>query len=277
MLVRTLLVTLLLSAFGGCGDSDANVIARIQWRLNYRDWTDSDLEDQFRDCANQPEGRYAGVDENPYPGVQTVRVFIEDPEGQVPNAEKEFNCEAGINSNTVEILSMVRQSYDITVEAKDAAGNILYRHKEEEVDLSVLTTHSYELKTVTSEGFFFPVFGSEGSFDCPDTVKQLRVSFFHPEDQNTPEAGPAFEYTSAQACSSGTSDQIYVRGVPVAPVEGTNGKYNPTTYSLRAETLGEGGEPLHCGWTTSPQAFRPGDNTNGIKLRNIKLNEGPCT
>ena len=276
MIIRGLLISLLLSSLGGCGDPDVNVVARIQWRLNYKDWTDSsaELEDQFRDCTNQPESRYAGVDENPYPAITKVRVFIEDPEGQVPNAEKEFNCEDGLNSGTVDILSMVRQEYTITVEGKDAEGTVLYRHIEEEVDLSILNTHSYELKTVTSEALFFPVF--EDDFNCPGDVARIRVSFFKPEDENDPEASPAFQYTSSRACSSGLSDQIYVRSVPVSPTEGSNGKYNPTTFNVQAEALSQTDELLHCGRTSIPRAFRPGDNTNGILLGNINLTPGPC-
>lgn len=270
------LLFLLSTLTTACGDPDVNVVARIQWRLNYGDWTDDSpsAADHLRGCDNQPDERYAGMDENPYPPIHTVRVFVEDPLGQVPNADKEYACESGLGSSSVEILGMIRQVYDITVEAKDAEGTILYHHKEEDVDLAVLKTHSYELKAATSETTFFAYYGD--SPDCPERLSSVRYSLYTPEARREPEGDPSYRGTTTQYCSSGTSDTVYARGVPVSPQPGSNNKYNPTMYHLKVEALDSRNDIVYCGWATTARAFRPGSNVNGNRSGDITLATGSC-
>jgi hypothetical protein len=277
MKYQALALLFLLSTLAtGCGDPDANVVARIQWRLNYGDWTDDsqNAADDLRGCDNQPDDRYAGMDENPYPPIHSVRIFVEDPLGQVPNSDKEYECESGLGSSSVELLGMIRQLYDITVEAKDADGNTLYRHKEEDVDLGVLKTHSYELKAATSETTFFAYYGD--SPDCPEGLSSVKYSLYTPEAKRDPEGAPSFQNTTTQHCSSGTSDTIYARGVPVSPEPGSNNKYNPTMYHLKVEALDSQDDIAYCGWGITPRAFRPGSNVNGNRSGNITLTTGAC-
>ena len=277
MLNRFVAIAIAASLLASCGgDDDANVLASIQWRFNYGDWTDTSqgAADDMRDCTNQPPDRYAGIDENPYPTVTKVRVFVEDPEGQVPNSDREYDCAMGFGSGKIDILSMVRQVYDITVEGKDAAGNVLYRHKEEGVDLSVKTTHSYELKTITSETTFFTNYS--GSPTCPDGVSQLRYSFFSDEAKNADDGEPSVVGSTNKPCSSGTSDTVYARGIPVDPQMGSNDKYNPTMYSIKLEALDSSGAVTYCGWDNVARAFRPGNNKNGNLTGNINVLSGAC-
>lgn len=277
MLKQFVVISLAVSLLSGCGEDSANSIGSVQWRFNYGDWTDNTetAKDDLRDCANQPSsGQYAGNEENPYPAISKVRVFIEDPDGQVPNSDKEFDCALGYGSSKVDILSMTRQVYDITVEAKDAAGNVLYRHKELDVDLSVVAAHDYELKAVTSETTFFPTY--DGGVNCPQGVSQLRYSFFTDEARRADDGQATYLQVATQPCTSGTSNTIIARGIPVDPQMGSNNTYNPTMYTLKLEALDSDGAVTHCGWDNVSRAYRPGDNKKGISSGNIDLKPGTC-
>lgn len=277
MLNRIMTMALAASFLCACGETDVNIIASVQWSLNYGDWTNTNAgadNDDLRDCSNQPDGRYAGIDENPYPKITKVRVFIEDPLGQVPNSDREYDCEMGFGAKKIDIKSMVRQNYDITVEAKDASGQVLYRHKEIDVDLSVVATHSYELKAVTSETTFFPRYG--GSHECPEGISKLRYSFYTDEAKNAADGEASYVGFAPTPCSSGISNVIYARGTPVDPQMGSNEQYNPTMYTIKVEALDDNDTVSHCGWDNTKRAFRPGSNENGNRSGDINVVSGTC-
>ena len=72
-----------------CGDSDEEVIARIGWRFNYADYTDSNTTPDWRGCDNHPD-KDLDFDAPPYRAIEAVRVVLTDEAGLIPGMDKEF-------------------------------------------------------------------------------------------------------------------------------------------------------------------------------------------
>ena len=259
----------------GCGAAEEVVVARLQWSIDARDWTNPQTAADPRGCSNQPQiDRHP---ESPYPQIDSVRVQIEDPRGQVRGSDRSYSCEDGLpgdsGENNIGITELNRQVWRVTIEAlaaAEAGGAVLYS-LEKEIDFATPDTHRFDLQATTSETSFFPTFS--GSLACPQGVITLGWSLTHNPRDGEEELAPINGELSA--CSGGTTDEIVIRGVPVKPSEGANGRYLPTTYKLVVKALDDSGATLHCGQVTS-RVFRPGDNSSGDNS-DISLSAGECS
>ncbi len=259
--MRALLAALLLST-AGCGDSDGNVQAKVGWRFDYADYKDDTAAADLRDCSNAP----AVAREPPYSPIAKVRVALEDPEGQVPGSDEEHNCPLGIDGKLVPIAGLVRQLFTFTIEAKTAAGAVLYRYTQPEFDLGSYSEETYTLPTATGEIHFFPTFA--GNLTCPPDVSSIAYTLYA-EGAST----PTMTGVQSPACeSSGTGPQsreLVIREIPVV-LTSSRATYN--LYRLVLEARNSGGAVLHCA-VNGGRVVRLGDNALG---GNESLQPGPC-
>ncbi len=251
----------------GGGSSDDSTVARIEWRINYGDWTDPNAEAEIRGCNNQP-----AVNAGPaYDTIAKVHVLIADPEGQIPGFDQELDCSQGVDGAELATQGIVRQNWDVTISALTEDDFLLYQYAEEAVDMTTLRTYLWDLKAMTSETSFFPRF--DGSLECPEDVSEVRWSLFM-NDLSTP-AETANVTGGQAACDTfGVVDEIILRNVPVDPQPGANAGFVPSTYKLVLEGLDEGGAVTWC-TTETARVFRPGKNLMGTNS-DVDMSAGPC-
>ena len=251
----------------GGGSSDDSTVARIEWRINYGDWTDPNAEAEIRSCTNQP-----AVNAGPaYDGIAKIHVLIEDPEGQIPGFDQDLDCSKGSGGEELAIQGIVRQNWDVTISALTGDDFLLYQYKEEAVDMTTLRTYQWDLKAMTSETSFFPRFA--GSLECPEDVAEVRWSLFL-NDLSTP-AETANVTGSQGACDTfGVVDEVILRNVPVNPRPGANDGFVPSTYKIVLEGLDSGGQVTWCTSETA-RVFRPGKNLMGTNS-DVDMSAGAC-
>jgi hypothetical protein len=241
-----------------CGeDPDTYLVTSIGWSFNYRDWTEPDraeAPDDVRGCANRPSQPTTPA----YTPVESVRVALRDPTGQSPGIDELYPCAAGDEGRRVRIIGIPRQVYELTLEAEDAAGNILYRYEELEHDLSHRTEQTYELRTATAELAFFPVFDGVAFPTCPPAVSTVHFTFHLLQDGLPAEL--ATRVGALPACDSGAVEELRIRRIPVFPQPGANGNYRTTDYRLALEARDGTGATQYCGVNGS-RPVRPGNNS----------------
>ncbi len=305
-----------------CNNStSANEVAKIGWSFNYRDWTkdycqctgfdqstcddtadctwntlDAACEDagagdctvdDIRDCTNDPQDIPGAPD---YPPVTLVHVLLEDPDGVVPDWDKEFDCELGHNSGTVTVQGIGHQSYELTIEAFDADGTLLYDSAAPfEVDYGSVVEESYELRTPVGDLSFdvdYPHSGdacadTTNHSDCPpreyclggtpfcqipvglcprnEEVQTLRYTL---TEEGQTEV--TLEGTWSPACDlpifgNVNAQTLDILSIPSDPTPGATGGFLPVPYRLKVEGLDAAGDVLYCG--TSERSVSPGSNT----------------
>ena len=251
----------------GGGSSDDSTVARIEWRINYGDWTDANAEAEIRTCTNQP-----AVNAGPaYDDIAKVHVLIADPEGQIPGFDQELDCSKGSDGAELAIQGIVRQNWDVTISALTADNFLLYQYAEEGVDMTTLRSYQWDLKAMTSETSFFPRFA--GSLECPADVSEVRWSLYM-NDMSTPSETAAVTGGQTACDTFGVVDEIILRNVPVDPQPGANAGFVPSTYKLVLEGLDSGGSVTWCA-TEAARVFRPGKNLMGTNS-DVDMSAGAC-
>ena len=251
-----------------CGGSTADSsVARIEWRVNYGDWTDPNAEAELRPCSNQP-----AVNAGPaYDEIAKVHVLIEDAEGQIPGFDREVDCSQGNDGSELLIQGIVRQNWDVTISALNSDEFLLYQYKEEAVDMTTLRSYQWDLKAMTSETSFFPRF--DGDLECPENVSKVRWTLYM-NDLSTP-SEEANVTGSQTACDTfGVVDEVVLRNVPVDPQAGANDGFVPTTYKVVLEGLDSSDQVTWCS-TETARVFRHGKNIMGTNS-DMNLSAGPC-
>jgi len=271
----TLALGCLFAGTVGCGtDDNAGVVAEIGWRLNYQTWTVPDnvesVED-LRDCENQPDTNYA----QPYRSIAAVGVKVEDALRQVEGMERDYDCSAGFGGKRIDVKGLIRQMYELTIEAKDEDGTVLYEHFEPELDLTTLHTKTYELRAATGELWTYPML--TGDITCPAGVDTVRWSLFREiEDAPGTFETEATLTGSQSACTMSQFREVIIRRIPSYPVEGAEGGHTGTKYKVKLEVL-TGTTVSYC--TTVNRSIKPGlithDRVPGLS-DNMQLYAGVC-
>ncbi|MBJ80977.1 MAG: hypothetical protein CMH60_06645 [Myxococcales bacterium] len=268
--MRQIGLAILLCASMGCGGGSAssNSVGAISWTFDYRDWTEdlSAAPADARTCSNTPATQVGPT----YSAIDMVRVLVADPEGQVPGIDREFSCASGYDSAWVDLVGLVHQDYELTLEAKSASGAVLYRHGPSVVTLDGSLDETFNLQAATGELRFYPMVNNDTSFACPSGVETLRYSFYAMD-----EASNVAEETSLTgsmtACANGILEEVYIREIPSNPTAGNNDSYLPTSYKMVIEMLNSSDSVLHCG--SSTRFISPG---NSNLNQNENLSSGAC-
>ncbi|MBI5511166.1 MAG: hypothetical protein HY903_20590 [Deltaproteobacteria bacterium] len=244
----------LCSTLAACGTESAASIAEIGWTFNYKDYTDSTKPDDLRGCNNQ--AAIPDTSAPPYDAISKVHVLIKDPQGQVPGVDQEYDCGIGMDGR-VPVRGIVRQTYSLTLEAKNAAGVVLYRFVEPKLDLTGFISTTYQMPTATGELAFYPTF--PGADPCPSAVANILI-----QASNNDFPDLTTETLSQPACEQGFSGlqprQIYLRALPVTIDTDTFKTFNPFTLTLKAQDSGNAA--LYCA-TVAARPVRPGNNSLG--------------
>jgi hypothetical protein len=266
-LFHRVLAVALCAACGG--EEEANVSARIGWRFDYRDWTNTAAQPLMLGCDNAP-----GATDGPaYEPITAVHVVIKDPALQVKGVDEDYDCAMG-DGGLAEVKGLVKQAYVMSLEAKNARGQVIYRYAEAPIDLTTLVEQTFDLRTEVGELYLFARYdngSSFGSLACPEGVESLRYRMRMIKD-GVPQ-DPATAEGEARACDElRNSEQVFIRNVPVAPEEGVGGAFLPTQYELTLEALDAGDNVTHCAKDQRP--LDPGD----AKLDNsdLMLVAGEC-
>jgi hypothetical protein len=249
--MRELVLLLFCVATVACGSETAEDVAQIGWMFNYRDYTNTSKPDDMRGCDNQPANQI----DQAYDAIAAVHVAIVDPTGQVPGIDKEYDCSLGYGDKRVSIRGIVKQAYNLTVEARTASGVVLYATRLENYDLTTMQSDTYTLPTSTGELHFFPRY--QGSLTCPSNVTQLRYSLFKKAAGNT-DTNASVTGVADPACEQGLSRELYIRGIPVTIEAGTFQTSND--FKLKLEALDSGNSVVYCGINSS-RAVRPGNDS----------------
>ena len=268
--MRQIALAILLSASMGCGGGSAssNSVGAISWTFDYRNWTEdlSDAPTDARTCSNTPATQVGPT----YSAIDMVRVLVEDPEGQVPGIDREFSCASGYDSAWVDLVGLVHQDYELTLEAKSASGAVLYKHGPTTVTLDGTLDETFPLLAATGEISFIPIVNGNTDYPCPSGVENLRYSFYAMD-----EASNVAEETSLTgsmtACANGMLEEVYIREIPSNPTAGNNDSYLPTSYKMVIEMLNSSDSVLYCG--SSTKNIDPGNNNVG---GNPDLSSGTC-
>ena len=266
--MQRLICASILSLCWSCGGGSAstNSVGEVSWTLDYRDWTYKDSENDMRACDNKP----ALLDGPSYSAIDQVHILVEDPEGQVPGIDREFDCASGYDSAWVDLVGLVHQDYELTLEAKSASGAVLYKHGPTTVTLDGTLDETFPLLAATGEISFVPIVNGNTDYPCPSGVENLRYSFYA-MDENSTVAEEATLTGTLSACVNDGLDEIVIREIPSTPVAGVNNAYLATPYKLILELLDSNDSVLYCG--SSTKNIDPGNNNVG---GNPDLSSGTC-
>ena len=265
--MRQLVCASILSLCWSCGGGSAssNSVGEVSWTLDYRDWT-KDTQADARDCTNTPTIQVGPT----YSAIDQVRILVEDPEGQVPGIDREFDCASGYDSAWVDLVGLVHQDYELTLEAKSTSGAILYKHGPSAVTLDGSLDETFTLQAATGELRFFPMVNSDSSFACPSGVENLRYSFYAMDEASSVAEEATLTGTMA-ACANGILDEIYIREIPSEPKSSNETAYLPSSYKMVLELLNSSDAVLYCG--SSTRFISPGDSNLS---QNENLSSGAC-
>ncbi|MDP7038919.1 MAG: hypothetical protein QGI45_07165 [Myxococcota bacterium] len=265
--MRQLVCASILSLCWSCGGGSAssNSVGEVSWTLDYRDWT-KDTQADARDCSNTPATQVGPT----YSAIDQVHILVEDPEGQVPGIDREFDCASGYDSAWVDLVGLVHQDYELTLEAKSASGAILYKHGPSVVTLDGSLDETFTLQAATGELRFFPMVNSDSSFACPSGVENLRYSFYAMDEASSVAEEATLTGTMA-ACANGILDEIYIREIPSEPKSSNETAYLPSSYKMVIELVNSSETVLYCG--SSTRFISPGDSNLS---QNENLSSGAC-
>jgi hypothetical protein len=265
--MRQLVILSFVISLLACGTESSASVAEIGWLFNYKDYTDATKPDDIRGCDNQP----ASASGPAYDAITTMHVLIVDPAGQVAGVNREYACDLGTGDKRIPIRGIAKQEYKLTLEAKNAGGDVLYRYTLDKYDISTLQSESYNMPTATGELHFFPRFQS--SLTCPNDVAKLRYSLYK-KTNGTPDTAASVTGVAEPACEQGFSGlstkELSIRGIPVVIEPGSYQTYND--FELELEALSASDSVLHCRKNPS-RTVRPGNNSVG---GDESLSPGAC-
>jgi hypothetical protein len=248
MRTRTVLVVLVVCS--ACGGEDATQ-AKIGWRFDYKDPTDTAAPTDDRNCTNEPPVNPGP----PYRAIDKVRVFIEDAEGQVPGSDQAHKCSLGYGDERVKIGGLVLQNFNFVLEAKANDDTVLYRYPQSgvaEINLAVFSEQTYALVPAVGELNFFATY--DGNLSCPGDVASLDYSLFRQGETTATLTG-----TWAPACETGLSREIFIRDIPIV-LDDPRETYN--VYRLVLAAKNAGGAIVYCG-ENAGRVVRLGNNSLG--------------
>jgi hypothetical protein len=242
--MRIVVAVGLASLLAACSDESSGG-SEIGWQLDYRDFTDDQAVEDIRDCSNAP----SNDPEVPYDPISTVRVSVQDPAQQVPGIDQEVDCARGEGGSRFELVGLVRQSYELVLEAKTAAGVVLYRYRDPDFDLSSEVITTVVMPTVTGEIAFTPVYAGRPDYTCPAAEPStLRYTLYMKDDTGAIGSEPVLAGTQSAVCADDgfgnrQAKELVIRQLPTNVQEGTR-----PYVELRAviEALDAGGDAMHC-------------------------------
>ncbi|MEE8409678.1 MAG: hypothetical protein V3T05_08735 [Myxococcota bacterium] len=269
--MRILLALSIVAMLAACGDQPSPV-AEIGWRFDYKDYRDADAAEDLRACDNAPPSHVGPA----YSPIETVTINIQDPERQVPGIDnKVFQCAQGTSGDRVPIRGIVKQIYELTIEAKSAGGAVLYRYEDAEFDLSTEVAKTFVLDTATGELSFFPTY--DGRDDCPAGVDNVSYALYQIDD-GTPATDPTVKGVLPQACvADGLGNMIpkklFIREIPVDvdPIDGQ--QFVSFRLLIEARDGSASNNVLHC--VDENRSVRPG-NSSVTMSNNAILMPGTC-
>jgi len=266
-----------------CGsdiEENTNKAGAVGWKFAYHNWTKSIcpenpadcVEEDFRLCDNLPSWPL-GTTIPPYDAITEVRVELVDPDGTATNLDRVYPCGDGAAGKRVALQGLAPKVFDLTISARTAAGDVVYRLTDLTMDLVVKEERTFEIPTIVGELKFTPLY--EGGADpllCPDIVENIHIAF---ADQTSGDIVyqstlPACDIVATPGGTQRESRAQFLRNIPSNPATGDT----YTMYNMTIEALDAGGTPVQCASDT--RAVSPGGNVGSIYNANPNLTVAAC-
>jgi hypothetical protein len=227
-----------------CGaDTEANIVAQVGWRFNYRDWSkpacaESDsttcTDDDLRGCANTgplPDVRLV------YDAIAEVRLRLENP--ALPTYDEKHPCGRGENDGWISIKGIGRDVYTLTLSALAGDGTELYRHVREGFDLTTKPQERFELASVVGDILVDVAFPGD-PLQCPQDAARLAYAA-------TPAEADAALVEGTLACDDSAMNGFLIRNIPAQPEKTNAGGYEVLSYGIQIAGLSASGDVTYCG------------------------------
>src|SRR5690606_11381709 len=99
----------------------------------------------------------------PYSVIETISVSITPPDGQTRGFQRDVPCTTGTGGTVLNVSGLNKTTYDLLVEGKNSAGDVLYRSPPtSSIDLSEFAAHEVELWAATGEISFYVQYADTG-------------------------------------------------------------------------------------------------------------------